>query len=424
MNKLDAVDLFAGPGGWDIAARELGLDVLGIEWDGNACATREAAGLRTVQGDVRSWDAADWPATGLIASPPCPTFSTAGKGSGRRALDSVIAAAWHMAACGGLLAYAIDDLDERTGLVLEPLRWIMHARDDGTPYEWVALEQVPTVRPVWDAYAEILRGWGYDACSATLNAEQYGVPQTRKRAILIARLGAPVKMPTPTHSRYYPRTPERLDPGVARWVTMADALAWDGDVTVRSNYGTGGDSSDRRVCTADQPASTVTSKAGRNAVIVNSNRPNAAVRPIGYPAPTMHFGARTSGARWVIDRPAPTVTGGGTSTGGAEPFGHGARKSIARWVNERPATTVQGDPRLAAPGRREFVQGGPSMFSGESARLTVEEAGVLQTFPLGYPWQGTKSQQFQQIGNAIPPLLALHVLSAVTGLAIARDGAA
>lgn len=391
---MRAVDLFAGPGGWDIAARDLGINVLGVEIDAAACATRAAAGLTTMRGDVRATDPRDFPARGLIASPPCPTFSTAGKGSGRRALDSVIAAAWHMAACGGLLAYAIDDLDERTGLVLEPLRWIMHARDDGTPYEWVALEQVPTVRPVWDAYAEILRGWGYDACSATLNAEQYGVPQTRKRAILIARLGAPVKMPTPTHSRYYPRTPERLDPGVARWVTMADALAWDGDVT-----------------------------PGRNAVLVNSNRPNAAVRPIGYPAPTMHFGARTSDARFVIDWPAPTVTGGGTSTGGAEPFGHGARKSIARWVNERPATTLQGDPRLAAPGRREFVKGGASMFSGDTARLTIEEAGVLQTFPPDYPWQGTKGQRYQQIGNAIPPLLARHVLAAATG-ADAQAGAA
>jgi len=27
------VDLFAGPGGWDLAARELGLDPIGLEWD-------------------------------------------------------------------------------------------------------------------------------------------------------------------------------------------------------------------------------------------------------------------------------------------------------------------------------------------------------------------------------------------------------
>jgi len=31
------VDLFAGPGGWDVAAVELGLDPLGVEWAGEEC---------------------------------------------------------------------------------------------------------------------------------------------------------------------------------------------------------------------------------------------------------------------------------------------------------------------------------------------------------------------------------------------------
>ena len=48
----DYVDLFAGPGGWDAAARALGLDGVGIELDPSACETRRAAGLRTVQGSV------------------------------------------------------------------------------------------------------------------------------------------------------------------------------------------------------------------------------------------------------------------------------------------------------------------------------------------------------------------------------------
>jgi site-specific DNA-cytosine methylase len=42
-----AVDLFAGPGGWDVAARELGVETVGIELDEAACATREAADLST-----------------------------------------------------------------------------------------------------------------------------------------------------------------------------------------------------------------------------------------------------------------------------------------------------------------------------------------------------------------------------------------
>lgn len=46
-------------------------------------------------------------------------------------------------------------------------------------------------------------------------------------------------------------------------------------------------------------------------------------------------------------------------------------------------------------------------------RITVEEAGALQTFPNDVPWQGSQSARFRQIGNAVPPRLAYHVAAAV-----------
>ena len=47
------VDLFAGPGGWDVGARVAGVrDPLGIEWGDEECETRRAAGLPTLQADV------------------------------------------------------------------------------------------------------------------------------------------------------------------------------------------------------------------------------------------------------------------------------------------------------------------------------------------------------------------------------------
>jgi DNA (cytosine-5)-methyltransferase 1 len=50
----------------------------------------------------------------------------------------------------------------------------------------------------------------------------------------------------------------------------------------------------------------------------------------------------------------------------------------------------------------------------EALRLTVEQAGVLQGFPADYPWQGSRSRQFRQVGNAVCPPLAARVLAAAT----------
>jgi DNA (cytosine-5)-methyltransferase 1 len=46
-------------------------------------------------------------------------------------------------------------------------------------------------------------------------------------------------------------------------------------------------------------------------------------------------------------------------------------------------------------------------------RITVEEAAELQSFPLGMTWVGTNSAKYRQIGNAVPPRLALHVALAL-----------
>src|SRR5690606_40016163 len=77
--------------------------------------------------------------------------------------------------------------------------------------------------------------------------------------------------------------------------------------------------------------------------------------------------------------------------------------------SDLPSYTVRANGSGSHPSGTKWVTD-----AAEFRSITQAEAATLQTFPADFSWQGTKGKQFQQIGNAIPPLLAEAVLAAVT----------
>ncbi|WP_217550173.1 DNA cytosine methyltransferase [Streptomyces sp. GbtcB6] len=401
------LDLFAGPGGWSHALTVLGARDVGLEWDEWACKTRAQAGQLTIRTDVASYPVRIFSGrvTGLIASPPCQAWSMAGKRLGLVDQPLVHQAVADLAAGHDtreqLLAACAD---ARSLLAAEPMRYLYALNTVGEP-EWVAMEEVPDVLPLWKQYAAVLRTWGFSAWTGILNAADYGVPQTRKRAILLASRIRTATPPPPTHAHV--EEPEGLfGPGRTRWVSMAEALGWgrtDGPVpTVCAGGGPGGGpepfpSGSRKTLTDARdrgtwvPPSVTASRRERSGQaerhgthhdwtakastpegpadarrwawsLRSNNQAHATVRPLSEPAGTLFFGHRANECTWVAE----------------------------------PAGTPEGGEADAAP---------------PPIRITAQEAGILQTFPPGYPWQGNKGQQFSQIGNAVPPRLAAHLLA-------------
>jgi DNA (cytosine-5)-methyltransferase 1 len=434
------LDAFAGPGGWDTGLRMAGWNgqVLGIEHDHAACRTAVAAGHWRVRADVATFplDHLAGRVEGLIASPPCQAWSAAGDRKGELDRPEVFRRIAAFAA--GRQPDEVDWYDERSSLTAEPMRYAVALRP-----RWIALEQVPAVLPLWQYTAELLRKRGYRTWSGVLSAEEYGVPQTRKRAILVAHLDQPVGPPAPTHQPYRAgreanEQPDLFGEALPPPVSMATALGWTEDGVVVSNYGTGGDPADRGERTFAEPAATVTGKAGRNRVVAQARNSGPGAerdpRPVGVPSYTIRAngsGSHPSGTEWVVTTGNNSRVGCGQTVdyqrdiAGPSPTLTG---NVSRWQVMRNNNTANACEREVdePAGTLYFGQRSNAVEwhgSDDKRRVTVVEAAVLQSFPADYPFQGTKSEQYRQCGDAVPPLLAAAILRQFVTKEVGREAA-
>lgn len=316
-----ALELFAGCGGMALGFKRAGFrTALAVEWDAAACDSLEANVTERVA-RCAIQEVETFPKVDVVAGgPPCQGFSNLGE--------------------------KVPD-DPRNQLWAQYLRAVEQAR----PVAFV-MENVPPLL----ASEEFLRfrraaeRLGYGVDGRVLNAADYGVPQTRKRAIVIGRLGGPPDFPEPTHV-----SPERRDAPTARtpdWLTVRDAIF-------------------------DLPRE----PDGRNWHVGRNPTATSLERYRHVPP---------GGNRWNLPPELTPDCWKRKTTGGTDLFG--------RLWWDRPSVTI----------RTEFYKPEKGRYLHPEAHrpITHREAARLQGFPDDFAFRGSRIQVGVQIGNACPPPLA------------------
>lgn len=325
------IDLFCGAGGMTQGFVATGQfePIMAVDFDQAACDTYAAnfgddhvicAPIEQVarfpQADV------------LIGGPPCQGFSNLGKR---------------------------DRSDPRNQMWRHYFRAVEQSRP-----RVLVMENVPELlrSPEYEEFRAHVQGLGYSVDARVLNAADYGVPQRRKRAIVIATRDGIPAYPIPSHAERHNGNDDDRKP----WRTVRHAIS-DLDL----------DPSD-----SDWHLS-------RN------------------PVPTSLERYRTvpeGGNRWDLFRARPDLTPQcwiNKKSGGTDLFG--------RLWWDRPAFTI----------RTEFYKPEKGRYLHPEAHrpITHREAMRLQTFPDSFKWRGSRIEVARQIGNAVPCTLAEAIAEAV-----------
>lgn len=335
-----AVELFSGGGGLAQGLRDAGVrPVAAVELDDYAADVFAAnhPGVQLFRKDVRKVSGDELRATSssgrvdiLAACPPCQGFST--------------------------LTTKYRRPDPRNFLVAEVARITRELRPSA-----LMLENVPGLagrgRPILDALIEDLEADGYVIAWSVLQVADYGVPQTRRRLVLLAGRGFSIPMPTPTHSQHGRG-------GLPRWRTLQDAL------TIRA-----------------EPV-----------------RIDQAIAKGGFDTADWHVIRKLGVAN--VERLKHAIPGKGRSTlpKHLRPACHrdrddGFTNTYGRLEWDQPSCTITAG--CLSPSKGRF--GHPEQVR----TISLREAALIQTFPPSYKFVGDKiDAACSVVGNALPCLFA------------------
>jgi DNA (cytosine-5)-methyltransferase 1 len=292
----------------------------------------------------------------LVGGPPCQGFSWLGK----RALD-----------------------DERNVHLVDFLRLVRELKP------WVAvMENVLLVVTSHNGaiIQEILDGFsalGYSSCADVLTASDYGVPQLRKRAFVVAYradLGVPPQLPPRTHERI-PQASQltladrrlRFEPDKLPYVCVEDAI---GDLpSLAAGKG------DEFMFYQSTPHSEFAKWARNGSVGIFNHKSRSHTAKYLEKIAVIEEGGRNQ------ELPPDQRF---SDNYYSQAYARLHRAGIAQTV-----TTYFGNP-----GSGRF------MHYRDLRSITVREAARFQSFPDWFVFEGLQGTQMRHVGNAVPPLLA------------------
>ena len=354
MGNLSVIDLFCGAGGLSEGFRQAGYNVLAANDFFEAAGETFAAThpeAKFLPGPIQQYAADDFlKAAGLeageldvlVGGPPCQGFSVYNHQRGLH--------------------------DERSSLYQEYLRIVAGLRPN-----WIVLENVTgmtsagggaAVKAILDGLEDL----GYSVEAKILRAEEYGVPQERRRIVFIGnRIGLPIEFPSPTHG-----------PGLLPFTTVEDAIS---DLPCLINGG--GDEGIAIFASEARSAFQSELRGGSNGV-----RNHAAAKLASVNLERLkHI---PQGGSWR-DIPVDLLPAGMKR---AKRSDHTKRYGRLSWTGMASTILTKCDPHWGA-----------YFHPDQNRTVTVREAARLQSFPDFFQFKGSRTEQYVQVGNAVPPLL-------------------